>query len=105
MQAVQVVLFIVVAALALTLIGFLVRPRLGRRRELGSIRAPGQIPAPAVPEAAPAASAESVRAPGAAPPPAVAGAGAGVPGLVCPACRREYALGLKYCPHDARALV
>src|SRR5437660_6570228 len=27
------------------------------------------------------------------------------PGMVCPACRREYDVGVRYCPHDAKALV
>jgi hypothetical protein len=76
MQAVQVVLFIVVAALALPLIAYLVIPRLrAGRRQLPS-RA-GE----ALPRAAPSR------------------------GLVCPTCGREYAAGIKYCPSDARALV
>ena len=29
----------------------------------------------------------------------------GGPGLVCPACQREYEAGLQFCPHDARELV
>src|SRR3954470_2409403 len=82
MQAVQVVLFVVVAALALTLIAYLLRPRLTRKPQ----------PARETPAAAPEQ-------------PRPAAAAAAPPGLVCPACRREYALGLKYCPHDARALV
>jgi predicted amidophosphoribosyltransferase len=94
MQAVQVVLFVVVAALALTLIGYLVRPRLGRRREVAGVSGvPAALPAAAAPASAPAMP-DQARA-----------AAVGGPGLVCPACRREYAVGLKYCPHDARALV
>jgi len=27
------------------------------------------------------------------------------PGMVCPACRREYDVGVRYCPHDAKPLV
>jgi len=83
MQAVQVVLFIVVVALALPLMAYVVLPRLRAGRQGG--RAAATDPAPA--EAAP-------RAP---PPPPL--------GLICPSCRREYPTGLKYCPVDARALV
>jgi hypothetical protein len=86
MQAVQVVLFIVVVALALPLIAYVVIPRLRAGR-----RPVQQQPAPIEPvqqEAAPRAS----------PPPPPSG-------LVCPSCRREYPSGLKYCPVDARALV
>lgn len=83
MQAVQVVLFVVVAALSLTLIGYLLRPRWVRRRGL-TRDPPAPVPVSSVPE--------PVRV-------------SGPPGLVCPACRREYALGLKYCSHDARALI
>jgi predicted amidophosphoribosyltransferase len=38
-------------------------------------------------------------------PRAVATSAAGAPGLVCPACQREYDAGLQFCPHDARELV
>src|ERR1700712_4172677 len=75
MQAVEVVLFIVVAALALSLIAYLVVPRL-------------RVGVRAIPARAPD-SPRSGRA----------------PELVCPTCGREYPAGLKYCPTDARALV
>ena len=75
MQAVEVVLFIVVAALALSLIAYLVIPRL----RTGA----GAIPARALDGPRSARPSE----------------------LVCPTCGREYPAGLKYCPTDARALV
>ncbi len=77
MQAVEVVLFIVVAALALSLVAYLVIPRLR----------PGARPvAPRVPE----------------PSPRVVTAAAE---MICPTCGREYPAGLKFCPADARPLV
>jgi len=33
------------------------------------------------------------------------GGEATAPGLICPACQREYDAGLQFCPHDARELV
>jgi hypothetical protein len=33
------------------------------------------------------------------------GAESAAPGLVCPACQREYDASLQFCPHDARELV
>jgi len=80
MQTVQIVLFVVVAALAVTLLGHTLRSQLSRRR-------------------APAPAKETPAAPPEPPRPVVTA------GVICPACRREYPLGLKYCPHDARALV
>jgi predicted amidophosphoribosyltransferase len=77
MQAVEVVLFIVVAALALSLVAYLVIPRL---------RAGGRAPAPRLPEASPRPVAPAAE-------------------MVCPTCGREYPAGLKYCPADARPLV
>jgi uncharacterized protein YbaR (Trm112 family) len=76
MQAVEVVLFIVVAALALSLVAYLVIPRLRP-----SVRAP----APRAPEPAQRTASATE--------------------LVCPTCAREYPAGLKYCPADARPLV
>ena len=84
MQAIQVVLFIVVVALALPLIAYVVVPRLRAGRQ------PARTPPP---PADPASQDGPPRPP---PPPL---------GLVCPSCRREYPAGLKYCPVDARALV
>jgi uncharacterized protein YbaR (Trm112 family) len=81
MQLVEIALFVAVAALALALIGYAVHPYLRARRR------------PRAPEAAPA----PVRAPIELPPRPQA--------LVCPACHRDYAPGLKFCPHDARDLV
>jgi predicted amidophosphoribosyltransferase len=77
MQAVEVVLFIVVAALALSLVAYLVIPRL---------RAGGRVPAPRP-------AAEAVPRP------------VSATEMVCPTCGREYPAGLKYCPADARPLV
>jgi predicted amidophosphoribosyltransferase len=76
MQAVEVVLFIVVAALALSLVAYLVVPRL---------RSGVRAPAPRVAEAAPRPVSATE--------------------MVCPTCGREYPAGLKYCPADARPLV
>jgi predicted amidophosphoribosyltransferase len=81
MQTVQVVLFVVVAALAMTLLGHILLPRLSRRRAEARHPAPPPVPPPEARAATPSAP------------------------LICPACRREYQSGLKYCPHDARALV
>jgi predicted amidophosphoribosyltransferase len=78
MQAVEVVLFIVVAALALSLVAYLVIPRL----RAGA----GPVVAPRVPE----------------PSPRVVTAAAE---MICPTCGREYPAGLKFCPADARPLV
>jgi hypothetical protein len=79
MQLVEFALFAAVAALALTLIGFAVRPYLRARRR------------PAAREAAPARPALDV--------------GPRPQALVCPACHRDFAPGLRFCPHDARDLV
>jgi predicted amidophosphoribosyltransferase len=75
MQAVEIVLLIVVAALALSLLAYLVVPRLRPSTR-----------------AIPTRVADSVR-------------GGRPAELVCPTCGREYPAGLKYCPTDARALV
>ena len=81
MQLVEIALFVVVAALALALIGYAVRPylRAGRRPPRGEA-------------ARPRARARSSSAPR-------------PQAMVCPACHREYAPGMKFCPHDARDLV
>jgi predicted amidophosphoribosyltransferase len=76
MQAVEVVLFIVVAALALSLVAYLVIPRL---------RAGIKPPAPRVAEASPRPASSTE--------------------MICPTCGREYPAGLKFCPADARPLV
>jgi hypothetical protein len=81
MQLVEIALFAAVAALALTLIGYAVRPYL---------RAKGQPTADESIADAPLSARE-------------------VPlrsqAMVCPACHRDYAPGLRFCPHDARDLV
>jgi hypothetical protein len=84
MQLVEIALFAAVAALALTLIGYAVLPYLRARRRPG-VAAPGVATAelsPAPRELAPRPQA-----------------------MVCPACHRDYAPGLRFCPHDARDLV
>ncbi|HVV51008.1 MAG TPA: hypothetical protein VHO06_15175, partial [Polyangia bacterium] len=83
MQLVEMALFAAVAALALVLIGFSLRPYLRARRRTaararepvaGAVRVPVEVPSRAQ-------------------------------ALVCPACHRDYAPGLRFCPHDARDLV
>jgi hypothetical protein len=82
MQLIEIALLACVALLALALIGTIVRshvrPQVGARRSAAD--ADGKLPAD-----------PSVPAPG--------------PPLVCPTCFRDYAPGLQFCPHDARALV
>ena len=80
MPIVEIALFAVVAALALTLIGYVIRPYLRSRR--------------AAPVEAPAEASRARLEPSPRPQP-----------LVCPACHRDYAPGLRFCPHDARDLV
>jgi hypothetical protein len=80
MQLVEIALFVAVAALALALIVYAVRPYLRARRP----RAEEAVPVP------PRAPVELSPRPQA---------------MVCPACHRDYAPGLKFCPHDARDLV
>jgi hypothetical protein len=79
MQPIEIALFAVVAVLALALIGAVVRPTL-RTRPPAPDRAEG------------GAAREPLQA---------------TPGqpMVCPACHREYAPGLQFCPHDARDLI
>jgi hypothetical protein len=81
MQLVEIALFVAVAALALALIGYAVRPSLRARRRS---RAADALPA------SPRAQMEAGPRPQA---------------MVCPACHRDYAPGLRFCPHDARDLV
>ena len=85
MQLVEIALFAAVAALALTLIGYAVRPYLRTKRRPSAQAASAQ------------ASADAQSASRELPPRAQA--------MVCPACHRDYAPGLRFCPHDARDLV
>ncbi len=82
MQPVEIALFIVVAVLALALIAYALRPHFRGR--------PESQPAARPPEPV-RASFEPTSSRG--------------PGLICPACHRDYAPGLRFCPHDARELV
>jgi hypothetical protein len=81
MQLVEIALFAAVAALALTLIGYAVRPYLRARRRSMAAESSADVPMPPR-ELAPRPQA-----------------------MVCPACHRDYAPGLRFCPHDARDLV
>ena len=81
MQPLELALFGIVSALALALIGTLVRPYVQRRRQRDA--APPE--ADALPRLTPAL-------------PIVAR-------KVCPSCHREFAAGEKFCPFDARDLV
>ena len=87
MQPVEIALFVVVAALAVVLIAYAVRPhlRLGRQVKPGSTR-------PEAPAAVPAELGVTD--------PSTRG-----PALICPACHRDYPPGLRFCPQDARDLV
>ena len=81
MQLVEMALFAAVALLAVTLIGYAVRPYLrAKRRPLD----------PGVTGDDPQAPLELAPRPQA---------------MVCPACHRDYAANLRFCPHDARDLV
>jgi hypothetical protein len=82
MQPLELALFGIVSALALALIGTLVRPYVQRRR----LREAAQ----AEPEALPTRLTPAL--------PIVAR-------KVCPACHREFGAGEKFCPYDARDLV
>jgi hypothetical protein len=92
MQAVQLILFVVVAGLASVLVLFVVRPRwkAGKTAE-------------AVPRPRPGQSKDGVSARTPATPPPIPAAAA--PSQMCPACGRQYPPGMRYCPSDARALV
>jgi uncharacterized Zn-finger protein len=81
MQLVEIALFAAVAALALTLIGYAVRPYLRAKRRPSDREAVADVPRVPL-ELAPRPQA-----------------------MVCPACHRDYAPGLRFCPHDARDLV
>lgn len=86
MQPVEIAMFVVVAILAVVLIWYAVRPLVRTRvrpaHEQKSAERPPQ-----------AARAE------------LEAAGSRGPALLCPACHRDYAPGLRFCPHDARDLV
>ncbi len=90
MQPIEIVLFAVVAVLALALIATVVlphlRPHLRARQDGANLGDGNRRPAAEV-------ASRSVEP---APP--------GQP-MVCPACHRDYAPGLQFCPHDARHLV
>jgi predicted amidophosphoribosyltransferase len=81
MQLVEIALFAAVAVLALTLIGYAVRPYLrAKRRTTGGVATAELSAVPR--DLAPRSQA-----------------------MVCPACHGDYAPGLRFCPHDARDLV
>ena len=75
MQPIEVALFGAVIALAAGLIGYILWPFARARRKRAGV------------------------------PQATGRAGVSGPGLVCPACQREYGAGLQFCPHDARELM
>jgi hypothetical protein len=81
MQPVEIALFVIVAVLAVALIAYAVRPHLKARRAESR---PGGLP-----ETAQGDAEAQPRG----------------PALVCPACHRDYAPGLRFCPHDARDLI
>jgi predicted amidophosphoribosyltransferase len=81
MQPIEIVLFAVVAVLALALIGTVVRPYLRGRQPARAPAAGSVAVATGLPQTA-----------------------AGPP-MVCPACHRDFAPGLQFCPHDARNLI
>src|SRR4051812_42214385 len=78
MQPIEIVLFGAVFALAAGLIGYILWLR-ARTRSAARAAAGSQGVASARPR--------------------------GAPGLICPACHRDYEAGLQFCPHDARELV
>jgi predicted amidophosphoribosyltransferase len=94
MQPIEIVLFAVVAALALALIGTVVRPYL-RDRQLDRARQAGGpiAPAPAAAPTSPASMSPASMSP------------ASRQAMVCPACHRDYPPDLQFCPHDARSLI
>jgi len=75
MQPIEVALFGAVIALAAGLIGYILWPFARARRKRVGVAQ------------------------------ATSRAGGSGPGLVCPACQREYDAGLQFCPHDARELM
>src|SRR5215470_14877256 len=84
MQPIEIALFGAMIALAAGLIGYLLWP-LARARRV-TARGMGRALRVAGGQGAGAAEAP-------------------LPTLVCPACQREYDVGLQFCPHDARELV
>ena len=84
MQPIEIALFGAVSALAAGLIGYLLWPFARARRAARAGAGRGRL-------AGAQATAGRPEAP--------------APTLVCPACQREYAAGLQFCPHDARELV
>src|SRR5437879_2982916 len=97
MQAIQFVLFLVVAALSVTVFVVVVRRRWPAARA-------GQAARPSEKGVRPA------RRPPASPAPAISvapigAAAAAESGQLCPACGKQFPAGLRYCPHDGRALV
>jgi len=88
MQPIEIALFGAVIALAAGLIGYILWPFTRSRRVARAAAARGASGGRMT------ARAHGPDA-GEAPPPV----------LVCPACQREYAAGLQFCPHDARELV
>src|SRR5262245_25500525 len=83
MQPIEVVVFGAVITLAAGLIGYILWPFARARRAARTASSRPRM--------------VTARAAGTADGPA--------PALVCPACQREYAPGLQFCPHDARELV
>jgi hypothetical protein len=81
MQPLELLLFGIVSALALALIGTLVRPYIHRRRQQQAALEPHALPL----RLTPPVTIVSRR--------------------VCPSCHREFTAGEKFCPHDARDLV
>jgi predicted amidophosphoribosyltransferase len=82
MHAFELALFVVIVALALALIGTIVRPYFRPRRAR-----------PVDPAAGLGWAGQGDPEPRSA------------PHTLCPACHREFGPGLQYCPHDARELV
>jgi hypothetical protein len=92
MQPVEIALFAVVATLALALISTVVRPYLRAHQATPDRDAEG------------GEGTGGSRAARELAPPTSAQAPAGEP-MICPACHRDYARGLQFCPHDARPLI
>ncbi len=90
MQPLELLLFGIVSALALALIGTLMRPYVQRRRRAEQQSAVGRTGAAGEPERS------SLRLTPAAPTPTH---------RVCPTCHREFNAGERFCPFDARDLV
>ncbi|MFL5308609.1 MAG: hypothetical protein ACJ8F1_25575 [Polyangia bacterium] len=88
MQPVEIALFVVVAVLAVVLIGYALRPHLRSRGQPKIAAEPAQE--------TPRAAIEPIQA---------GSATTRGPALICPACHRDYPPGLRFCPQDARDLV